>query len=95
MKLQKNMTNNVFRSKSKNKKIKHKKPCRSRELNPETLAPKSDALFNSAPPSQMKVTIGVKQFNCFYAMGRNVNEQSRICGLYISNKFIVSVIDLF
>jgi len=36
-------------TKSKNttttkQKIKHKKPCRSRKLNPETLAPKADAL---------------------------------------------------
>jgi len=43
------VTNNVFTDKSKNKtttkqKIKHKNPCRSRELNPGPLAPKADAL---------------------------------------------------
>jgi len=33
-------------------KMKHKNPCRSRELNPEPLAPKADT---SAPPSQLIV----------------------------------------
>jgi len=39
-----------------------------------------------APPSQLRVTIEVKLFNCFDAMGRNVNKQSRICGPHIFNK---------
>ena len=49
-KLQNFMTNNVFwTNKIKNTsttkhKIKHKNPCRSRELNPGHLAPKADAL---------------------------------------------------
>jgi len=48
--LQTFVTNNVFWTKSKNtttttkQKIKHKNPCRSRGLNPGTLAPKADAL---------------------------------------------------
>jgi len=41
------MTNNVFMDKTvktqQNKKIKHKNPCWSRELNPGALAPKADA----------------------------------------------------
>jgi len=48
-KLQNFVTNNVFwDKKSKNtttkQKIKHKNLCRSRELNPETFAPKANAL---------------------------------------------------
>jgi len=43
------MTNSVFMDKSKNttttkQKIKHKNPYRSRELNPEYVAPIADAL---------------------------------------------------
>jgi len=49
----------------------------------------------TAPASQLSVTIVVKLFNCFDAMGRNVNKQSRICRLQIFNKFIFSVIHIF
>jgi len=47
--LQNVVTKNVFWTKSKNttttkQKIKHKNPCRSRELNSGPLAPKADAL---------------------------------------------------
>jgi len=48
--LQNLVTNSVFWTKGKNtttttkQKIKHKNPCRSRELNPGPLAPKADAL---------------------------------------------------
>ena len=42
----------------------------------------------TAPPSQLRVSIVVKLFKCFDAMGRNVNKQSRICGPHIFNKFI-------
>ena len=34
----------------------------------------------TAPPSQLSLSIEVKPFNCFDAMGRNVNKQSQICG---------------
>jgi len=44
----------------------------------------------SALTSQLRVTIAVKLFNCFDAMGRNVNIQSRICGPHIFNKFLFS-----
>ena len=74
------MTNNVFLDKKvktqqqkQHKKIKHKKPCRSREFNPGALTPKTDAL-----PLHHRVTDVVKLFYCFDAMGRNVNKQSRI-----------------
>jgi len=48
-KLQNFVTNNVFwdkkvKTQQQNKKIKHKNLCRSRELNPGTLAPKANAL---------------------------------------------------
>ena len=48
----------------------------------------------TAPPSQLRVSIVIKLFNCFDAMGQNVNKQSRICGPHIFNKFIFSVIFL-
>jgi len=76
-----------FRQKNKNtkttkQKVKHKNPCRSRELNPGHLA------RNAAPPSQLRLSIVDKLFNCFDAMGRKVNNQSRICGPAIFNKVI-------
>ena len=85
------MTNYVFFDKTVNtqqqQQNKQKKPCRSRELNPGTLAPKADAK-TTARPCQLRVSIVVKPFNCFYAMGRNVNKQSQICGPDIFNKNI-------
>ena len=48
----------------------------------------------SAPPSQLRLSIVVKLFNCFDAMGRNVNKQSRICGPYIFKFFSFSVVFL-
>jgi len=77
-------TKNVFLDKNikTQKKIKHKNSCRSRELNPGPFAPQADA------SPQLRVTIVVKLFNCFDAMDRNLNKQSRICGPHIFNKFI-------
>jgi len=40
----------------------------------------------TAPPSQLRVSIVVRLFNCFEAMGRKVNKQSQICGPEIVNK---------
>ena len=42
----------------------------------------------TATPSQLRVLIVVKPFNCFDAMGRHVNKQSQICGPDIFNKYI-------
>jgi len=93
--LQKFVTNNVFldkkvKTQQQNKKINHKNPCRSRELNQDT----QSRCVTSAAPSQRRVMIVVKLFNCFDAMGRNVYKQSRICGPHMFNKFIVSVVFL-
>jgi len=83
------VTNNVFlNEKVKTQQQQNKKSNRSQKLNPAPLVPKADAL----PQSQLRVSIVVKLFNCFDAMGRNVNKQSRICGPHIINKFIFSVI---
>jgi len=46
------------------------------------------------PPSQLRVSIVVKPFNFFDAMGRNVNKQSRFCWPDIFNKYIFSVLFL-
>jgi len=45
--------------------IKHKIPCRSRELNAGPLAPKADTL---PLQSQLRVSLVFKLFNCFEAM---------------------------
>jgi len=83
-----------FGAKSKNsttiQKIKPNIPCRSRELNRDLLHPKR--MRYHCTLSQLRVAIVVKLFNCFDAMGWNVNKQSRICGPHIFNKFIFSVI---
>jgi len=81
-----------FWTKSKNttttkQKLKHKNPCRSRELNPGPLAPTADAI-TTAPPSQLSVSFLVKLFNCFDAISQSVNKQRRICGPHIFKKFI-------
>jgi len=66
--------------------IKHKNPCRRRESTWDLLH--QSGCVTSAPRSQIRVTIVIKLFNCFDAMGRNVNKQSRIGGPHIFNKFI-------
>jgi len=92
-------TNNVFLDqKSKKKttaqlKIKHKKPLLEPGIDPRTSCAQSRCV-TPAPPSQLRVTIVVKLFNCFNTMGRNANKQNRICGPHIFNKFIFSVIFL-
>jgi len=48
----------------------------------------------TSPPSRLRVTIVVKLFNLFDAIGRTVNKQRRICGPHIFNKFVFSVIFL-
>ena len=48
----------------------------------------------TAQPSQLSVSIVVKLFNCFDAMGRKVNTQSLMCVPNIFNKYIFSVIFL-
>jgi len=46
----------------------------------------------SGTPSQQKVSMVVKLFNCFNAMVQNVNKHSKICGPHMFMKFIFSVI---
>jgi len=74
----------VFGQKGKNttttkRKNKHKNPCRS----PCT---QSGCVITAL--SQLRVSIVVKPFNCFEAMGRNVNIQSHIYRPDIFNKYI-------
>jgi len=71
-------------------KIKHKNPYQSRGLNPGPCA--QNGCVTTSPPSQLRISISVKLFICFDAIGRNVNKQSRFCGPHILNKFIFSVI---
>jgi len=70
-KLQYCVTNNVFGHKIKNTKhkFKHKNPCRSRELNPQPLALKVDALPLHYRVNWEYQLIEVKLFNCFDTMG--------------------------
>jgi len=81
----KNITTTKHRSK-------HKIISQSRESNPGPLAPQLDNSWISGSPSQLKVPIVVKLFNCYHAIGRNVNKQSQFCGPHIFNKFIFSVV---
>ena len=50
----------------------------------------------TAPPSQLRVSIVVKLFNCFDAMGRNVNKQSWICAVqtFSTNSFFQPYFDM-
>ena len=66
-------------------KIKHNNSCWA--LNPVLLLAPSECV-TSAPPSQLRVSIVVKLFNRFDAIGRNLNKQSRICGTHFFNEFI-------
>jgi len=69
------------------------KPLPETRIEPGTSCSQSGCV-TTAPPSQLTVSIVDKLFNCFDAMGRNVNKQSRICGPHIFNKSIFSVIFL-
>ena len=90
------VTNHVFLD----KKVKTQKPPNRKSkplpepgIEPETSRTQSGNV-TSAPPSQLRISIVVKLFNDFDAMGRNLKKQSRICGPHILNKFICSVIFL-
>ena len=69
------------------------KPLQEPGIEPRTSCTQSGCV-TTAPPSQLRVSIVVKLFNSFDAMGRNVNKQSQICGPDILNKHIFSVIFL-
>jgi len=65
------------------------------EIEPGTFRTQSGHVTSAPPPpSQLRISIVVKLFNDFDAMGQNVNKQSRICGPHILNKLICSVICL-
>jgi len=51
------------------------KPLPEPEIEPGSSSTQSGSV-TSAPTSQMRVSIVVKLFNCFDAIGRNVNKQS-------------------
>jgi len=95
--LQRELQNVVTMDKRKNttttkQKIKQK-PLPEPGIEPGTSCTQSGCI-TTAPPSQLRLSIVVKLFNCFDTMGRNINKQSRICGPHIFNKFIFSVIFL-
>ena len=69
------------------------KPLPEPEIEPGTSRIQS-GYVTFAPPNQLRISIVVKLFNDFNAMGRNVNKQSRIYGPHFFNKFICSVIFL-
>jgi len=79
------------------KKVKTQQQQQNKISNIKTLAGAGDwnrdsctqsGCVTTAPPSQLSLSIVVKPFNCFDAMGRNVNKQSQICGPDIFNKYI-------
>jgi len=96
--LQTFVTNNVFldtkvKTQQQQNKKSNIKPLPVSGIEPGTSCTQSGCV-TTAPPSQLRVSIVVKLFNCFDAMGRNVNKQSQICGPDIFNKLIFSVIFL-
>jgi len=66
------------------------KPMPEPGIEPGTSCTESGC-FTTAPPRQLRISIVVKLFYCFDAMGRNVNKQRRICGPHIFNKLTFSV----
>ena len=85
------VTNNVFlgkkvKTQQQNKKS-NRKPSPEPGIESGTSCTQSECV-TTAPPSQLRLSIVVKQFNCFDVMGRNVNKQSPICGPDIFNKYI-------
>ena len=70
-----------------NNKTSNIKPLPELGIEPGTSCTQSWCV-TTAPPSQLRVSIVVKPFNFFDAMGRNVNKQSQICGPDIFNKYI-------
>jgi len=83
--LQNFVTNNVFGPKVKTQQ-------QNKNSNIKTLAGAGN--LTTATPSQRSVSIVVKLYKCYGAMGRNINKQSWICGPHIFNKFIFSAIFL-
>jgi len=89
--LQNFVTNNVFFD----KKYKHNNNKKQKNQTLKTLARAGNWTQDSctqsqcvtiAPPSQLRESIVAKLFNCFDAIGQNVNKQSRICGPHIFKK---------
>ena len=72
------MTKKVKAQQQPNKKP-NIKPLPEPEIEPGTFQIQSGCV-TCAPPSHLRVTIVAKLFNCFDAMGLNVNKQSRISG---------------
>ena len=71
----------------KNKKKTNKQPLPEPSIKPRTSCTQSGCI-TTATPSLLRVSFVVKLFNWLYAMGRNVNKQSRICDQHTFNKFI-------
>ena len=81
-KLQTFVTNNVCLDKWLKPQQQQNKPSNIKplpEIEPGT-SRKQSGYVTSAPPSQLRVSIVVKLFNRFDAIGRNVNKQSQMCG---------------
>jgi len=89
MELQTFVTNNVFWTK-----IVKTQQQQNKKSNIKTRAGAGDWTRDLLHQSQVTLYIVVKLFNCFNAMGRNVNKQSQICGPDIFNNSIFSVIFL-
>jgi len=88
--LQNFVTNNVYGQKVKTQQQKWKSNIKTlagaRNWNRDLFT--QSWCVTTTPQSQLRVSIVNKLFNCFDAMGRNVNKQSRICWPDIFNKFI-------
>jgi len=75
------VTNNVFWRQNKNK-TSNTKPLPEPGREPVTFCIQSGCI-TSVPPSHLRVSVVIKLYNCFDAMGGNVKEQNRICRLHL------------
>jgi len=70
-----------------NKKSEHKYRCQNRESNPEPLAPQSGGLPLGHRFNRTYIYNRLQSsYNCFNAMGQNINKHSHICGAHFFNK---------
>jgi len=83
----------VFRQKVKaqqQNKTQTQKLLQEPGIEPGTFCTQSGCV-TTALPSQLRISILVKLFNCFVAIDQNVNKQSRICGPHIFNIFFCNI----
>jgi len=78
---------NIKNTATTKQQIKHKIPLLEPGIEPEISRTQSGCV-TSAPTNQLRIAVVVKLFNCFDAMDRKVNKQSRVTGhIFFTNSF--------